>query len=338
MQARRGILERLKEDVVLGDGGYVLELERRGYIQAGPYTPEVAVEFPEALEQLHFEFKRAGAEVLQALTFYGSEDKLHAVGRAHQVEEINHAAVRIAREVAGNDAMVAGVVTLTTTFAPGDDKARKRTRAVLEKQVAVQNEGGVDFFIGETFKYLEEALLAFEVIRNSGLPTMITMNIGPLGSKDGVSPEECARRLAGEGAHIVGVNCSFDPEVSLQTAAKMREATDAYIACQPIGYRTPDPSGPFTEHRSFPLALEPSQLTRFCLADYARRAKGIGINYIGGCCGVVAHHVRSMAEALGRQPPASMKSPDLTRHVLTDVRKKADPVYWRTSTGTEAKP
>lgn len=329
MQARRGIMESLKEGVVLGDGGYVLELERRGYIQAGPYTPEVAVEFPEALRQLHLEFKRAGAEVLQALTFYGSEDKLHTVRRGHQLEEINREAVRIAKEVAGNEAMVAGGVTLTPTFVPGDADARERTRAVVAKQVALQQEAGVDFFIGETFIYLEEALLALEVIRNSGLPAMITMSIGPSGSKDGASPEECARRLVSEGADIVGVNCSFDPDVSLQTAAKMRKATDAYIACQPIGYRTPDPSIPFTEHRGFPLALEPSQLTRFTLADYARRAKEMGINLIGGCCGVVAHHVRSMAEALGRQPPASVKSPDLTRHVLCSVREKAGPAYWQ---------
>jgi betaine-homocysteine S-methyltransferase len=63
------ILEHLARDVVLGDGGYILELERRGYVQAGPYTPEVAIEHPEALRQLHAEFLRAGAEVLQALTF-----------------------------------------------------------------------------------------------------------------------------------------------------------------------------------------------------------------------------------------------------------------------------
>ncbi len=71
---KRGILDRLKQGVVLGDGGYILELERRGYVQAGPYTPEVSVERPEALRQLHEEFRRAGSEVLQALTFYASRD------------------------------------------------------------------------------------------------------------------------------------------------------------------------------------------------------------------------------------------------------------------------
>lgn len=329
MPARRGILERLKDGIVLGDGGYVMELERRGYIQAGPYTPEVTVEHPKAVKQLHFEFKRAGAEVLQALTFYASEDKLQTVDRAHQVDEINQAAVRIANEVAGSDALVAGVITLTVAFKRGDPNSRERVREVLTRQVAVQKEAGVDFFIGETFINLEEAMIALEAIRGSGLPAMITMNIGPLGSADGFSPKECACRLVGEGADIVGVNCSFDPEVSLITAEKMRTATHAYVACQPIAYRTLDPSVPFTLFPEFPLALESRQLTRFELADFAIRASARGINFIGGCCGVAPYHIRAMAEALGRRPPASEKSPDLVRHVIPQVQLKADAGYWR---------
>ena len=85
----RGILDRLAEGPVLGDGGYLLELEKRGYVQAGPFTPEVVIEHPEALTQLHREFLRAGAEVLQTMTFYASDDKLGTVGLAGSVDEIN---------------------------------------------------------------------------------------------------------------------------------------------------------------------------------------------------------------------------------------------------------
>jgi glutamate/tyrosine decarboxylase-like PLP-dependent enzyme len=115
---KKGILERLHEGVVLGDGGYILELERRGYVQAGPYTPEVAIEHPEALRQLHQEFLRAGADVLQALTFYASKEKLGTAGYADQVEAINRAAVRIANEVAGDQALVAGTLCLTWMYDP----------------------------------------------------------------------------------------------------------------------------------------------------------------------------------------------------------------------------
>src|SRR5213593_45693 len=116
-----GLLERLANGVVLGDGGYLLELEKRGYVRGGPFTPEVSLTHPEALLQLHREFVRAGAEVLQALTFYASEDKLATVGLGGRVDDINRAAVRIAREAAsGSEALVAGNLSLTWGYDPKD--------------------------------------------------------------------------------------------------------------------------------------------------------------------------------------------------------------------------
>src|ERR1044072_2753621 len=110
---KTGILERLKSVIVLVDGGYRLELEKRGYVQAGPFTPEVSITNPEALAQLHREFARAGAEVLQALTFYASEDKLATVGLRGKTDEINRAAVLIARSVAKDkNILVAGNLSL----------------------------------------------------------------------------------------------------------------------------------------------------------------------------------------------------------------------------------
>ena len=324
-----GILERLRDGPVLGDGGYVLELERRGYVQAGPYTPEVAIEHPEALRQLHMEFLRAGSEVLQTLTFYGTADKLESAGQARHVVEINRAAVSIARQVAGDSALVAGGVTMTLLFRSGDRNANKRVRALIEQQVALQQEAGVDFLIGETFIHLEEALIALQAIRQSKLPAMITMNIGHGGSRDGHSPEECARKLTGEGAAIVGVNCSYDPTVLLEVARRMKSVVDVPVACQPLAYATPDPETPFTELKEFPLALDSRQLSRYTMAEFARRARDSGIDYIGGCCGVVAHHIRAMAEALGRKPPASAKSPALSKHGLASVREKASEGFWR---------
>src|SRR5881409_4030595 len=116
----RSIKALLKEDVVLGDGGYLIELERRGYVDSGSgrekvgtgrgsgqFTPEVAIEDPDALRELHREFLNAGSQVLQALTFFGTREKLNRAGYGGQVEEINNAAVRIAKEVAGDRALVA---------------------------------------------------------------------------------------------------------------------------------------------------------------------------------------------------------------------------------------
>src|SRR5438552_14877325 len=126
----RGILDRLKQGVVLGAEGYVFELERRGYIKAGPYVPEVVLDFPEAIKQLHREFLRAGSEVMVALTYYAHREKLKDVGREHDLEQMNRQAVRLANEVASEgDALVAGNICNTWAFDP--DNAKETSRVVL---------------------------------------------------------------------------------------------------------------------------------------------------------------------------------------------------------------
>src|SRR6266487_6739366 len=119
----KSIITLLKVDIVLGDGGYLLELERRGSVDSGSgrekvgtgkgsgqFTPEVALENPDALRELHREFLRAGSQVLQALTFFGTREKLGRAGYGAQTESINAAAVKLAKEIAGDKALVAGSV------------------------------------------------------------------------------------------------------------------------------------------------------------------------------------------------------------------------------------
>ena len=126
---KQGILERLKHGPVLGDGGYLLELEKRGWVRPGPFTPEVAIVYPDALRELHIEFREAGAEVLQALTFYASRDKLATVGLEDRVDDINRSAVRVAKEVAGDQCLVAGNLSLTWMYEPNSPTAADTTHA-----------------------------------------------------------------------------------------------------------------------------------------------------------------------------------------------------------------
>ena len=301
---KKGILERLKEGPVLGDGGYLLELEKRGWVRPGPFTPEVAIVYPEALRELHVEFREAGAEVLQALTFYASRDKLATVGLEDRVEDINRAAVRIAREVAGNECLVAGNLSLTWMYEPNSPSASDRVRATFDEQLRVQMEEGVDFIIGETFSWLGEALLAVERAKTTGLPVMVTICFENKNeTTDGASAADAAKTLLDAGADIVGMNCLRPPEHMLGPMEEMRRAVDGYLACQPVGFRTPKDKPDFTSLPEFPYGLEPLQLSRKEMGDYAARAREIGINYIGSCCGSVASHVREMAKALGKLAP-----------------------------------
>ncbi len=303
---KKGILERLKEGPVLGDGGYLLELEKRGWVRAGPFTPEVALTHPGALRELHVEFREAGAEVLQALTFYASRDKLATVGLENHLEELNRAAVRIAREVADDRCLVAGNLSLTWMYEPGSASAADRVRKTFDEQLAVQVDEGVDFIIGETFSFLGEALIAVERGKKTGLPTMVTICFENKDeTADGKSAADAAKALIDAGADIVGMNCLRPPEHILGPMEEMRKAVSGYLACQPVAYRTPKSKPDFTSLPEFPYALDPLQLTRKEMADYAMRAREIGINYIGACCGSVAMHIREMAWALGKLPEDS---------------------------------
>ena len=111
---------------------------------------------------------------------------------------------------------------------------------------------------------------------------------------------DAAKTLLDAGADIVGMNCLRPPEHTLAAMEQMRKAVSGYLACQPVAYRTPKDKPDFTSLPEFPYALDPLQLTRKEMGDYALRAREIGINYIGSCCGSVAIHVREMARALGK--------------------------------------
>jgi betaine-homocysteine S-methyltransferase len=327
-----GIVERLTSGTVLGAEGYVFELERRGYIKAGPYVPEVVLDFPDAVRQLHREFLRAGSDVMVALTYYAHREKLRHVGREGDLEAMNRRAVQIAREVAQEgDALVAGNVCNTWAYDPDDPSAWDAVRVMYTEQLGWAVDEGIDFVISETNDYLGEALIALEVIQGLGLPAMVTLApTQPDQTRDGYTYAEACRILAAEGAQVVGLNCDRGPQTMMPLMAGIREQVDCAVAAQPVPYRT-DAAAPTmqalrsgTMQRAFPLALEPFGCTRFEMAQFALQARDLGIDYVGICCGAGPHHVRAMAEALGREVPASKYSPSMDLHPMfrADVSAK----------------
>src|SRR5215212_929519 len=213
--SQQSLEQRLAEGVVLGAEGYVFELERRGYVKAGPFVPEVILDEPDALRQLHREFLRAGSDVMVALTYYAHRDKLKAVGRGDDLEELNRQAVRIANEIAAEGgALVAGNICNTWSYDPAEPEASGAiVRAQYEEQLGWAADEGVDFVIAETNDYVGEALIGLEVCQELGLPAMVTFaSVQPEATFDGYAYVEACKRLAGAGATIVGLNCSRGPE------------------------------------------------------------------------------------------------------------------------------
>jgi betaine-homocysteine S-methyltransferase len=337
MATKNRLLARLKKGVVLGAEGYLFELERRGYLKAGAYVPEVVIEHPNAVKELHREFLRAGAEVMVAFTYYAHRAKMRSIGREGDLERLNKDAVKLAREVAAEgDALVAGNVCNTWEYDPAKHaETEKIVRPMFEEQVRWANEIGVDFFIAETFNHLGEALIALDVIKQTGLPAMVTFAAKGEESYDNQPWDKACKILEDNGAEVVGLNCSRGPATMLPLLEKIRTAVKCYVAAQPVPYRT-TPQEPYFQvlkdddgNRAFPVALDPFLLTRFQMAGFARRAKDIGVNYIGICCGGAPHHVRAMAEALGRTVPASQYSPDLSMHPVLGAQGESKEKFKR---------
>ena len=202
----------------------------------------------------------------------------------------------------------------------------RQVRRAFEEQVGWALDAGVDFLVGETFSWLGEARLALEAIKGAGKPAVVTLAMHREGLvREGLPVDEACRRLQDAGAEVVGLNCSRGPATMLPAIERIRKSVSCHVAALPVPYRTTPDQPTFQslrdpacsclpEGRPFPVALDPFTCNRYEVAEFARAAHALGVRYLGLCCGAGPHHVRALAEALGRRPPASRYSPDLARH------------------------
>ncbi|WP_433784106.1 homocysteine S-methyltransferase family protein [Actinomycetospora sp. CA-101289] len=333
-----GLSARLAAGPVVCGEGYLFELERRGYLQAGAFVPEVVLDHPEEVAALHRQFVHAGSDVVEAFTYYAHREKLRVIGKDGILEPLNRQALEIAREVAdGSGTLLAGNICNTGVYDPADPATHTAVREMFTEQVGWAAEAGVDFVIAETFRFLGEARIALEVIREAGLPSAVLLVAGhePV-TRDDVPVSQACRELASRGADVVGLNCVRGPATMLPLLAPIVAAVDVPVAALPVPYRThpeqltfhalrdPGPTPP-PEGLPFPTALDPFTCHRYEIADFTRRARAAGVRYFGLCCGAAPHHLRAMAETLGRTPPASRYSPDMSKHVYlgADPRLRA---------------
>jgi betaine-homocysteine S-methyltransferase len=332
-----GLLERLEAGPVICAEGYLFELERRGYLQAGAFVPEVVLEHPEKVTELHREFVHAGSDVVEAFTYYAHREKLRLIGREHLLEPINRQALELARDVARESGtLLAGNVCNTNLWTGA--ASRDTVRAMFEEQVGWAVDAGADLVIGETFSWAGEAILAAEVIKAAGLPAVVTLAAHrEPDTRDGLTVADACRALEDAGADVVGLNCSRGPATMMPLLEAVRAAVSVRVAALPVPYRTyaaepsfqslRDPHAGDGEERAFPTALDPFTCTRHEIARFAAEALGLGVRYLGLCCGAAPHHVRAMAEAVGRTPAASRYSADMSKHAYFGTDGSLKPEY-----------
>jgi methionine synthase I (cobalamin-dependent) len=323
------LLERLADGPVICAEGYVFELERRGYLQAGAFVPEVVLEHPEALIQLHRDFVHAGSDIVEACTYYAHREKLKIIGREGDLERINKAALQIAKQVATDTGtMLAGDICNTNAYDPKDPASHKAVRAMFEEQVQWAVDAGADFIVGETFSYAQEALIALDVIKSAKQTAVITLAMHQEDvTREGWGVADACKRLADAGADVVGLNCIRGPETMLPLLKEIRGSMQTHLAALPVPYRTHERAPSFQSlrdthwhgdwgSRPFPIALDPFTCNRFEIADFGRAALALDIRYLGVCCGAGPHHIRALAEAVGKKTPASKYSADMSKHAF----------------------
>ena len=320
---------RLDAGPVICAEGYLFELERRGYLQAGPFVPEVVLEHPEAVHRLHEDFVHAGTDVVEAFTYYAHREKLRVIGREADLEPMNRQALRIARDVArAHGCLLAGNICNTNMWEAGSPTSHRDVRAIFEEQIGWAVDEGADMLIAETLDWAGEAQCALEVMAATGLPCVVTLSAHRgTTTFDGVELVETCKRLEQSGAHVVGLNCQRGPATILPLVGEIREAVSCHVAALPVPYRTTEAEPTFQsltdrdcacipDERPFPTALDPFTCNRYECAEFARACSDMDVRYIGLCCGAAPHHVRAVAEAVGKAPPASRYSPDMAKHAF----------------------
>jgi betaine-homocysteine S-methyltransferase len=148
---------------------------------------------------------------------------------------------------------------------------------------------------------------------------------------------EACQRLEQGGAEVVGLNCARGPQTMWPWVLRIRQAVACHVAALPVPYRTTEEYPTFQslrdpawqgqpEERPFPVALDPFTCNRYEMAAFAAQACAMQVRYLGGCCGSGPHHIRAMAEALGRRPPASQYSPDMSKHYALGTHPRLKPM------------
>jgi methionine synthase I (cobalamin-dependent)/5,10-methylenetetrahydrofolate reductase len=250
---------------------------------------------PDLVSGVHRAYLAAGADVLETNTFGASRVKLRGFGLGDQVHDINLAGARLAREVAGDAAYVAGAIgPLGVRIEPWGKTGVEEAREYFREQAAALVEGGVDLLILETFRDWNEAAAAVDAARAvCTLPIVALVTTEEDGnSLDGTPPEQFGPALEARGADVVGVNCSVGPAPMLETIERLSAVCEVPLSAQPNAGKPRDIEG-----RNIYLC-SPEYM-----ASYARRFIASGVRLVGGCCGTTPEHIRQIALAVKQLAP-----------------------------------
>jgi homocysteine S-methyltransferase len=277
------------EHVYLFDGAMGTMLYSKGVFINKCYD-ELNLRNPEIVFEVHKEYVRAGAEILETNTYGANRIKLRSFGIEDELRDINVRAAELARRAAGDSVYVAGAIgPLGIRIEPYGPTGLDEARQYFREQAEALRDGGVDLFVVETVSNISEIEQAIVAIRDvCSMPIIAQMTIGNDGrTVFGDTPRTIAQRLDAAGADVIGLNCSVGPDVMLDAVEEMTLATGKKLSCQPNAGLPRDVNG-----RQMYMA-SPDYM-----AKYAKRLIHKGVKFLGGCCGTTPQHIKMMADAV----------------------------------------
>ena len=295
--------EFINENVVLFDGAMGTMLYSKGVYINRVYD-ELNLSQPTLVKEVHKEYLDAGAMVLETNTFGANRFKLAPHGLADKLEAINFQAAKLAREVAGEQAYVAGAIgPLGIRIEPWGKTSVEEAEEAFSEQAKGLLAGGVDLFILETFYDLNEMHQAIKAVRKlTDKPIVASMTINEDGNAlYGTSVDVFTPKLDEWGADIIGLNCSVGPKTMFDALEKMRDLTDKNIIAQP--------------NAGLPKVVE-GRTIYLCnpeyFGEYAKRFIQLGIRAIGGCCGTTPEHIKWMYNSVRALHPEGKRLSSVT--------------------------
>lgn len=293
------------DGIYVFDGAVGTRLYDKGIYINRSYD-ELNLTAPDLVREVHEEYVKAGADIIETNSFGATRHKLQPYGLETKIPEINMAAARIAREAAGEKAYVAGAIgPLGIRIEPFGPTSFDEAKDLFKEQAEGLLEGGVDLFILETFSELSVIEQAIRAVREiSDLPIIAQMTIQMDGNTVfGTTPEAFTTKLDELEIDVIGLNCGMGPNHVLNALEKMRPLTAKKLSAQPNAGLPRDVQG-----RQFYMG-SPEYM-----AEFSRRFVQAGAKFVGGCCGTTPTHIKLIAEAIRSVSP---------RQAISEARKQS---------------
>jgi homocysteine S-methyltransferase len=280
---------------------------------------ELNLSAPDMVRQIHQEYAKAGAEILETNTFGATRQRLAAFGFADKLKAINQAGVKLAREAAKDGAFVAGAIgPLSVRIEPLGPTSYAEARESFREQIDALLEAGVDLLIFETFGNLgelREAVMAAQDAAGGEIPVIAQVTIDDFGHlPGGTDTETFTREIDSWPVDVLGLNCSVGPKATLETIERMLEFTTKPLSAMP--------------NAGLPMRVEGRNMY-LCspeyMAQYARRLLWAGVKIVGGCCGTTPEHIKLIRSETRSLQPAQKKlavtseQPHVKAHALAPV-------------------